>query len=80
MDIDISLLRPRKDMRMTDEQQLAYFRRRIRQEHDMSEMASCDEARMAHAKMASIYATRLTLRYLDQANLHRDLNSNNRND
>lgn len=58
---------------MSDDQQLAYFRRRILQEHELAESASCDEARIAHERMASVYTTRLTLNYLDQANSHRDL-------
>jgi hypothetical protein len=67
-------------MRVIDNQQVAYLRRRIIQEHDLSEAASCDEARAAHAKMASIYTTRLTLNYLDQVNTYRDLQLNILND
>ena len=62
-----------KGLHMTDELLLLYYRRRVVQEHDLAKSATCDEARLAHKRMASIYTTKLTLSYLDQANDLRNL-------
>jgi hypothetical protein len=57
-----------KDMYVTDGSQLAYFRRRLLQERDLAASATGEEARAVHTKMSTLYAARLTLSYVDEAN------------